>query len=166
MTIRSFHFAGALNAQLMGMNGVAVGDFFTGHFAFSLKAQPASTTPTSATYPLASFVAGVPFVRLQPYGLSMTLETDPQSPSIQVFGQLPFGLYMGVLFRGGVNVVPNTQLPTTIDLSKFVIENFTICDIQAALFGFDQTGTPPPAARIFARGKIGAITVATAVPSV
>lgn len=164
--VTSFHFSGRLAATLVGATGIAPGDFFSGHFAFDPKAKPLSTTPSSATYPLLSFAAGVPHVRLAPFNPTLRVSTDPQDPSIQIYGESPFGLHVGVLFRGPTGVVADTALPTTIDLSKFLIENFTICDIKSALFGADQGTLPPPAAKIFLRGKMACISVANAIPSV
>lgn len=166
MAIRSFHFSGCLADTLVGADGVNAGDFFSGHFAFDPRAKPTSTTPTSATYPLASFAAGIPHARLAPFDSTLRVSTDPQDPSILVYGQSPFELHVGVLFRGPSGVVPDTSVPETIDLSKFLFENFTICDVQNALFAFDQGTLPPPAARVFIRGKVSCITVATAIPSV
>lgn len=166
MAIRSFHFSGALGATLVGATGIAVGDFFTGHFAFDPAAAPTTTTPSSAKYPLVSFAAGVPHARLAPGNISIEVSTDPQDPSIKVYGEMPFGLHIGVLFRGPSGVLTGTGLPARISLGRFLIENFTICDIQSALFGSDQTGLPPPAARVFLRGKVAAISVATGIPTV
>ena len=166
MTIVSFHFSGRLRATLVGASGVAAGDFFSGHFAFDPKAGPTDSTSTSATYPLQSFVAGAPHARLAPFNLTIRVSTDPQDPSIQVYGESPFNLHVSVLFRGPSGVLPNTNLPDKIDLSKFLIENFTICDVKSALFGVDQGTLPPPAAKVFLRGKVSCITVANATPSV
>lgn len=164
--VTSFHFSGRLAATLVGAGGVAAGDFLSGHFAFDPSANPISTAASSATYPLLSFAAGVPHVRLAPFKRTLHVSTDPQDPSIQIYGELPFGLHVGVLFRGPTGVVADTSLPTKIDLSKFLIENFTICDIKSALFGADQGTLPPPAAKVFLRGKVGCIGVANAIPSV
>ena len=164
--IRSFHFSGDLGAMLVGANGIAVGDFFSGHFAFAPLQKPTETTPTSATYPLLSFAVGVPYTRLAPFNLSIQISTDPQDPSIKVYGESPFGLHVGVLFRGPTGVLTNTALPTSIDLQKFLIENLTISDVQGALFGYAQTGTPPPGAKVFLRGKLACINVATGIPTV
>jgi len=161
----SFHFSGRLAATLVAAGGIAVGDFFSGHFAFDPKATPLATTPTSATYPLLSF-AGVPHARLAPFKPTLHVSTDPQDPSIQVYGESPFGLHVGVLFRGPSGVIADTKLPTKIELSKFLIENFTICDIKSALFGADQGNLPPPTAKVFLPGKVGCIGVASAIPSV
>ena len=166
MAIVSFHFSGRLAATLVGAGGIAAGDFFSGHFAFDPKAKPTDSTPTSATYPLLSFAAGVPHARLAPFNLTIRVSTEAQDPSIQVYGESPFNLHVGVLFRGPSGVLPNTNLPAAIDLSKFLIENFTICDVKSALFGFDQGTLPPPAAKVFLRGKVSCITVASAIPSV
>ena len=164
--VTSFHFSGQLAATLVGANGIAAGDFFSGHFAFDPKAKPLSTTANSATYPLLSFAAGVPHVRLAPFEPTLRVSTDPQDPSIQIYGASPFGLHVGVLFRGPTGVLADTSLPTKIDLSKFLIENFTICDVISALFGANQGPLPPPAAKVFLRGKVGCISVAHAIPSV
>jgi hypothetical protein len=51
-------------------------------------------------------------------------------------------------------------------LQKFLIENFTTSDVKGALFGFDQTGMPPPGAKVFLRGKLACMNVATGIPSV
>jgi hypothetical protein len=166
MAIVSFHFSGRLAATLVGANGIKAGDFFSGHFAFDSTAKPTNTTPTSATYPLLSFAAGVPHARLAPFNPTIRISTDPQDPSIQVYGETPFELHVGALFRGPSGVLPNTNLPDKIDLSKFLIENFTICDVKSALFGSDQGTLPPPTARVFLRGKISCIAVASAIPSV
>jgi hypothetical protein len=163
---RSFHFSGDLGTTLVGASGIAVGDFFSGHFAFDPRQAPTATTPTSATYPLLSFTVGVPYARLAPFNLSIQISTDPQDPSIKVYGESPFGLHVGVLFRGPTGVLTNTALPTSINLQKFLIENFTISDVKGALFGFDQTGTPPPGAKVFLRGKLACINVATGIPTV
>jgi hypothetical protein len=163
---RSFHFSGDLGAMLVGANGIAVGDFFSGHFAFDPLQTPAATTPTSATYALLSFAVGVPYARLAPFNLSIQISTDPQDPSIKVYGESPFGLHVGVLFRGPTGILTNTALPASIDLRKFLIENLTISDVKGALFGYDQTGTPPPGAKVFLRGKLACINVATGVPTV
>jgi hypothetical protein len=163
---RSFHFSGDVGATLIGAAGISVGDFFSGHFAFNPGEAATATTPVSATYPLLSFVAGVPHARLSPFSLSIEISTDPQDPSIKVYGELPFGLYVCVLFRGPTGVLANTNLPTSVNLQKFLIKNFTISDVKAALFGFDQTGTPPPNAKVFLRGKLACISVATGIPSV
>ena len=64
---RSFHFSGDLGATLVGAGGISVGDFFSGHFAFDPRQAATATTPTSATYPLLSFAAGVPYTRLSPF---------------------------------------------------------------------------------------------------
>jgi hypothetical protein len=166
MAIVSFHFSGRLAGTLAGASGIKAGDFFSGHFAFDSTAKPTGTTSTSATYPLASFAAGAPHVRLAPFDLSIRVSTDPQDPSIQVYGESPFELHVGVLFRGPSGVLPNTNLPDKIDLSKFLIENITICDVKSALFGADQATLPPPGAKVFLRGKISCITVASGIPSV
>jgi hypothetical protein len=163
---RSFHFSGHLNATLVGAAGVAVGDFFSGHFAFDPRARPTATTSTSATYPLLSFAAGVPHARLLPFKPSIRVSTDPHDPSIAVHGDCPFNLHVGVLLRGPTGVLADIHLPASIDLTRFLIENFTISDVESALFGFDQTGTPPPTARVFLRGKLTCISVATGIPSV
>jgi hypothetical protein len=163
---RSFHFSGDLGAMLVGANGIVVGDFFSGHFAFNPLQTPTTTTPTSATYPLLSFAVGVPYARLAPLNLSIEISTDPQDPSIKVYGESPFGLHVGVLFRGPSGVLANTALPASIKLQKFLIENFTISDVKGALFGYDQTGTPPPGAKVFLRGKLACINVATGIPTV
>jgi len=163
---RSFHFSGDIGAMLVGAGGISVGDFFSGHFAFNPQAAATATTPISATYPLLSCAAGVPHARLLPFNLSITISTDPQDPSIKVYGESPFGLHLGVLFRGPTGVLPNTHLPVSIDLQKFLIKNFTVTDVKAALFGYDQTGTPPPGANVFLRGKVACINVATGIPSV
>ena len=164
--IQSFHFSGDLAAMFVGANGIAVGDFFSGHFAFAPLQKPTETTPTSATYPLLSFAVGIPYTRLAPFNLSIQISTDPQDPSIKVYGESPFGLHVGVLFRGPTGVLTNTALPTSIDLQKFLIENLTISDVQGALFGYAQTGTPPPGAKVFLRGKLACINVATGIPTV
>lgn len=163
---RSFHFSGDLGAMLVGANGIAVGDFFSGHFAFDPFQTPTATTPTSATYPLLSFAVGIPHARLTPCNLSMQISTDPQDPSIKVYGESPFGLHVGVLFRGPTGVLVNTALPTSINLQKFLMENVTICDVKGALFGYDQTGMPPPGAKVFLRGKLACMNVATGIPTV
>jgi hypothetical protein len=152
--------------MLVGANGIVVGDFFSGHFAFNPLQTPTTTTPTSATYPLLSFAVGVPYARLAPLNLSIEISTDPQDPSIKVYGESPFGLHVGVLFRGPSGVLANTALPASIKLQKFLIENFTISDVKGALFGYDQTGTPPPGAKVFLRGKLACINVATGIPTV
>lgn len=164
--IQSFHFSGDLGAMFVGANGIAVGDFFSGHFAFAPLQKPTETTPTSATYPLLSFAVGIPYTRLAPFNLSIQISTDPQDPSIKVYGESPFGLHVGVLFRGPTGVLTNTALPTSIDLQKFLIENLTISDVRGALFGYAQTGTPPPGAKVFLRGKLACINVATGIPTV
>ena len=162
----SFHFSGRLADKLVGASGIKTGDFFSGHFAFDPRAKPTSTTANSATYPLLAFAAGVPHARLAPHSLSLRVSTDPQDPSIQVYGESPFNLHVGLLFRGPSGVLANTNLPDKIDLTKFLIENFTICDLQNALFGFDQTQNPPPQVKVFIRGKVYCITSARAIPSV
>lgn len=163
---RSFHFSGDLGATLVGASGIVVGDFFSGHFAFDPRQAPTTTTPTSATYPLLSFAVGVPYARLTPFNLSIQISTDPQDPSIKVYGESPFGLHVGVLFRGPTGVLPNTALPESIDLQKFLIENFTVSDVKGALFASVQTGMPPPGAKVFLRGKLACINVATGIPTV
>jgi len=163
---RSFHFSGDLGGILVGAGGIAMGDFFSGHFAFDPRQASTATTPISATYVLLSFAVGVPSARLAPFNLSIQISTDPQDPSIKVYGESPFGLHVGVLFRGPSGIVTSTNLPTSIILQKFLIENFTVSDVKAALFGFDQTGTPPPGAKVFLRGKLACINAATGIPSV
>ena len=163
---RSFHFSGDLGAKIIGANGIAIGDFFSGHFAFAPSHAPTGTTPISATYPLLSFAVGIPYARLAPFNHSIQISTDPQDPSIKVYGESPFGLHIGVLLRGPSGIVTSTNLPTSINLQQFLIKNFTISDVNAALFGFDQTGTPPPGAKVFLRGKLASINLATGIPIV
>ena len=143
-----------------------MGDFFSGHFAFDPHQAPTVTTPITATYALLSFAVGIPSARLAPFHLSIQISTDAQDPSIKVYGESPFGLHVGVLFRGPSGIVTSTDLPTSINLQKFLIKNFTISDVRGALFGYDQTGVPPPGAKVFLRGKLACINVATGIPSV
>jgi len=89
--------------------------------------------------------------------LSLRVSIHPQDPSIQVFGELPCNLFMGLLLRGPGGGISNTGLPLQIDFSNFLIKHFTICDMRAIPFGYDQTPVPPSGAQVFMRGELNAL---------
>ena len=161
MSIINNDYFGSFVDQLVGTNGLVgpggihAGDPFSGTFSYDSSASPISTSPSSATYEANSFTVTLPNAMLlgtnQP---TLRVSTDPQDPSIQVFGKLPCNLFMGLLLRGPGDVISNTSLPVHIKLSSFLIKHFTICDDESALFGYAQTPVPPPGAQVFLRGEL------------
>src|SRR6266853_3394588 len=155
--IKSVRFFGAFVNPLVGAQGINAGDPFSGTLSYDTSAAPISTSPVTATYQPMVFSVTFPNGMLTASHLTMRMSTDPQDPSIEVFGELPFNLFMGLLLRGPTGVIPNTNLPTHIALSNFLIKHFTLSDQKGPLFGFDQTPTPPPGAKVFLRGNLNAL---------
>jgi len=149
-----FRFSGSFVSPLVGAQGIAAGSPFSGSFSYDLSAPATSTGPVWAMYQSKSFSLAFPNGTLSANQLSVRISTDPQDPSIQIYGELPFNLFMGVLLRGPTGVIASTGLPAHITLSQFLIKHFTLSDNKGPLFGFDQTPTPPPGAKVFLRGEL------------
>jgi len=155
--IKSVKYFGSFVNPLIGAQGINAGDPFSGTFSYDTSAAPISASSVTATYQPISFNVTLPNGMLVANHISMRMSTDPQDPSIEIFGELPFNLFMGLLLRGPSGVIQNTNLPIHIVLSKFLIKHFTISDMKAVPFGYDQTPVPPLAAQVFMRGELNAL---------
>jgi hypothetical protein len=161
MSIINYEFAGLFVDQIVGSGGLVTpgaihrDDPFAGTFSFDSSAAPIATSPTSATYETNSFTVTLPnSMQLGASQTSLTLSTDPQDPSIQVYGELPCNLFMGLLLRGPSGIISDTSPPGHIEFSNFIIKHFTVSDTKAALFGYSQTPAPPPGTQVFLRGEL------------
>ena|SRR5256885_8693447 len=141
---------------LVGPAGIHAGDPFSGTFSYDSAAAPVSTTSIDATYPAHSFTVTLPNgMELGANELSIRVSTDPQDPSIEIFGKLPHNnTFMGILLRGPGGVTTSTDLPTSIVLSRFIHKDLTLCDVITPLFDYPRTPLPTGGATIFLRGHL------------
>jgi len=160
-------FSGSFIAQILGSQGLVAagiqpGDQFSGVFSYDSSASPISITSTSKTYPVISFTLSLPNgMAMAANNLSIQVSTDPQDPSIEVLGTLPYhGAFMGILLRGPggtTGPVTSTNLPVSMDVTKFLHKDLTVCDVMTPLFSFSRNPLPPGGATIFLRGTLSSI---------
>jgi hypothetical protein len=169
MSIVTQEFLGSFVAPIVGSEGavgvagVHAGDPFSGTFSYDTSAAPLSSTSTTAKYPAISFTVTLPDGKeLGANQVTIFVSTEDEDPSISVIGNVPhINAFMGILLRGpggATGPVQSTTLPTSLDVTKFIFKNFTLCDrIDPIIAAIQEPPLPPLGSPFYLRGHLSAI---------